>query len=155
MENTGLLDPEGDVPTSIREGLADFLENRPPTGRFSPGRPNTGKIATLLRQRSTPWIPVSRLLSDEKLFEEIATIRLAEAESWVMVDHLIRSPARLPGFLRYLEATNAHRDSDHRLEDAQTHLGDLDQLDKDLQAAAAQWRTYFEKLPATQKTPRE
>ena len=76
-----------------------------------------------------PWIPVTRLLTDDKIYEDGMTLFRAMGESWVLVDFLIQAPGRLPGFLRYLEAINARRDPDHRLEDARTHLGDLDQLD--------------------------
>lgn len=152
MENTGMLDPEGDAPGAIREGLADFMENRPAAGR-SPlgGVVNTGKLTTLVRTQPSPWIPVDRLLTDESLFEQSATIRRAEAQSWMMVNYLLRSPSRLPGFLAYLGAVNARRDSNHRLEDARAHLGDLAQLDQDLQATAAKWRTYYDGLPPAQK----
>lgn len=151
FENTGLLHPEADVPDAIRDGLADFLENRPPTGRWEAGKPNAGKLARLARRPAAPWIPVERLLGDDKAFEDDATIWDAEAESWVLVDLLIRSPARLPAFLRYLEAINKRREEGHRLEDARAHLGDLGKLDKEVQAMADTWRDFYEKLPESQK----
>lgn len=154
FENTGLLHPDADVPDSIRDGFADFLENRPPTGRWAAGKPNAGKLARLSGQRTVPWISVERLLGDDKAFEDAATIRDAEAESWVLVDLLIRSPARLPGFLRYLEAINTRREPGHRLADARAHLGDLDKLDKEVQAMVGTWRTFYEKLLETQKPSR-
>jgi hypothetical protein len=154
MEKSGLLHPDADVPTSVREGLAGFLEFRPPTGRSPLGKPNPRQLALLSHDNSPPWIAVPRLIRDDKLFEEGATVGLAMAESWVLVDQLMRSPARLPGFLRYLEAINARRDPAHRLEDARAHLGDLDRLDKDLQTIAGQWRAYYDKLPRSLKPPR-
>jgi Protein of unknown function (DUF1570) len=152
FENTGLLHPEADVPTAVKDGLADMLENRHPTGRSPVGKPNTGRLAQFELGRARPWIPVARLLEDEKLFEgEAVTRHLAEAESWMMVDLLVRSKERLPAFVHYLEAINARREEGHRLEDARAHLGDLDKLDKELQTRAGEWRTYYDRLPPAYK----
>ncbi|APW62246.1 DUF1570 domain-containing protein [Paludisphaera borealis] len=153
FENTGLLHPDADVSTAIREGLASLLENRPAAGRFPPAEANGGKIAQFVLNRKAPWIPVSRLLGDDKAFEDASTIRLAEAEAWMLIHLLIRFPKRLPGLLRYLDAVNARRNSEHRLEDACAHLGDLDKLDKDLQTYATGWWEFYEKLPESQKAP--
>lgn len=151
FENTGLLHTDADVPLAIKDGLASFMENRPPTGRWKAGNPSAGKLVRLYRERTTPWIPVERLLADEKAFDDPETYLDAEADSWVLVDLLVRSPKRRPGFQRYLEAINARRASGHRLEDARTHLGDLDKLDKEVQAMVDTWRKFFEKLPDFQK----
>jgi len=155
MENTGMVDPDGDVPRSVREGVAGLLENRPASGRRTPGRPNVGKLILLSEAQRTPWISAPRLLSDDRLFEDGATYGPADAESWVLVELMTRSPRRLPGFLRYLEASNARRDPARRLDDARAHLGDLDKLDRDLHEVADGWRAYYAKLPASQKTPPE
>lgn len=151
MENTGMVDPDGDVPRSVREGLAGLLENRPATGRRPPGRPNVGKLAQLSEAQGVSWISASRLLGEDQIFEDGATFSLADAESWVLVELLIRFPKRLPGFLGYLKASNARRDPARRLDDARAHLGDLDKLDKDLHAIADEWRAYYAKLPDEQK----
>jgi hypothetical protein len=42
----------------------------------------------------------------------------------------------LPRFRLYLQAIAKRNKPDHRLEDAQAHLGDLDQLDRDLRQYA-------------------
>jgi hypothetical protein len=153
FENTGLLDPDADVPLAIKEGLADFLENRPPVGRWKAGAPNAGKIVRLYRSKDVPWIPIDRLLADEKAFDDPERFRDAEAESWALVDVLVRSPQRLSGFQRYLAAVNT-REPGSRLDLARKHLGDLAVLDRDVRTMAGKWRDFYEKAPEFEKLRR-
>ncbi len=153
FENTGLLDPDADVPLAIKEGLADLLENRPPVGRWKAGAPNAEKIVRLHRGKDASWIPIERLLADEKPFDDPERYRDAEAASWVLIDLLIRSPNHLPGFQRYLQAINA-REPGSRLDLARKHLGDLDALDKEARSTAGKWRDFFEKAPEFEKLRR-
>lgn len=153
FDNTGLLHPDADVPLAIKEGLADFLENRPPVGRWEAGKPNAAKIVRLYRNKDAPWIPVERLLADEKPFDDPERFRDAEAESWVLIDLLVRSPQRLAGFQRYLAAVNA-QEPGSRLDLARKHLGDLAALDEEARAMAGKWRDFFEKAPEFERLRR-
>jgi hypothetical protein len=55
---------------------------------------------------------------------------LAYAESWLMIDYLMKDRSRLPAFRAYLDAIRGRRDDAGRLEDARAHLGDLDLLNQ-------------------------
>ena len=65
-----------------------------------------------------------------------ARIMLGYAQSWLLVHYLIKEPAALPRFRQYLQAIAPRVKSDRRIEDAQAHLGDLDQLDQELRRYA-------------------
>ena len=134
--NTGLLARKGGVPTSVVEGLAMYGEVRKSTGRSAPGQPNRMRINDLAttQRRKIAWIPVDQLLADDGLVSNPATHKalLAYAESWLLVDYLMKDRSRLPMFRAYLEASREPRDPDERLDVARRHLGDLDQLDEEL-----------------------
>jgi hypothetical protein len=139
--NTGLLDRRGDVPLGISEGLAMFVEVRPPSGKSPPGQPNPGRLQglTLGLRRGLSWIPVDRLIADDGPLagdaDELAQ-QLAYGQGWLLVDHLMKDPQRLPQFRAYLDAIRPRRDARHRIEDATQAFGDLDHLDRDLKARA-------------------
>ena len=65
-----------------------------------------------------------------------ARIMLGYAQSWLLVHYLLREPAAVPRFRKYLEAIASRVNSDRRIEDAKNHLGDLDQLDQTLRRYA-------------------
>lgn len=137
--NTGLLDREADTPTCIVEGLGTYGEPRKVTGPSDLGRMNVQRADDLAKlRRSLPWIPVRQLLADDSTLRAglYGKVMLAYAESWALVHLLLNDKDRLPGFRGYLAAVKARKDAEHRLDDAREHLGDLDQLDRDLQAHA-------------------
>ena len=57
---------------------------------------------------------------------------LAYAQSWLLVYHLMTTPARLPNLQAYLKTIFGHTTKTHRFEDAERHFGDLDRLDQEL-----------------------
>ena len=63
-------------------------------------------------------------------------VLLAYGESWLLVYYFLKDQTRLPRFREYLQAIMPRRIADHRIADAQTHLGDLDQLDRVLRQYA-------------------
>jgi Protein of unknown function (DUF1570) len=139
--NTGLLDRQGDVPLCISEGLAMYVEVRPPSGKSPPGQPNPGRLQglTLGLRRGLSWIPVDRLIADDAPLGGDAgelTQQLAYAQSWLLVYHRMKDPERLPRFRDYLAVICPRRAADRRVEDARQALGDLDRLDRDLKARA-------------------
>ena len=139
--NTGLLRRGGDVPGCISEGLAMYAEVRRPSGRSLPGQPNPRRVEELALawQEGTAWLPLTLLLqSDDALQgEKGADVQhAAYAQSWLLVDTLMKSPALLPKFRAYLKAIAPRVDADHRLDDARAHLGDLDDLNADLHTQA-------------------
>jgi hypothetical protein len=145
--NTGLLNRRGDVPRSLSEGLAQFGEIRKPTGRSAPGQlhlRNLNILATV-RRMETPWYPVAQLLADVRLFVLASFARLkdlAYAQSWLLIDYLMKDRSRLEGFRAYLDVIRPRINSEHRLDDAEKYLGDLDRLNQEL-------LTYFVKLNKT------
>jgi hypothetical protein len=135
--NTGLLTRLGDVPSCIFEGLATFGEVRRTTGRTAPGLINQERLRNLAygQRRGHSWIPVSQLLTDDTQLNDRTGDDLGNfgyAESWLLVHFLLKEPGRLPAFRNYLKGIADRTDTAHRLDDARTHLGDLDELDQGL-----------------------
>ena len=134
--STGLLDRRADVPACVFEGLGTYGEPRKVIGPSDLGRMNVRRADDLARlRRALPWIPVDRLLTDDATFRggSVGKAQLAYAESWAFVHMLLNDEDRRAGFRGYLAALKTRKDAEHRLDDARTHLGDLDRLDRDLQ----------------------
>jgi hypothetical protein len=134
--NTGLLNRRGDVPKCIVEGLGVYGEVRKPIGRSAPGQINARRLNDLSHpKRSPPWIPLATLLTDDTLALTYPVHRRAlfYAEGWLLIHFHMKEPARLPAFRAYLKAIQDRTKPDERLNDAQTHLGNLDRLDGELQ----------------------
>jgi Protein of unknown function (DUF1570) len=137
--NTGMLNRGGDTPLCIVEGLGTHAEPRKTTGPSDFGRLNLRRMDDLARiQRRVPWIPLRELLTDDSVLRagNAARIMLGYAQSWLLVHYLLREPAAVPRFRKYLEAIVSRVNSDRRIEDAKNHLGDLDQLDQELRRYA-------------------
>ncbi len=137
--NTGLLNRHGDVPLCLSEGLAMYGEVwrpavRPPAGLPPLGAINTPRLQALAQ--AAAWIPLDRLLCDDEPLRAEATQQQAYAQSWLWVHALLTNRASLPKFRAYLDAIRPRRDPKYRLDDATTHLGNLDRLDLTLQQAA-------------------
>ncbi len=135
--NTGLLDRAGDVPKAINEGIALYGEIRKPDGPSPPGQVNAMRLTDLARKQrqGIAWIPLPRLLVEDRLFGgggPLDATLLAYAQSWLVVYHLMKDPDLRPRFRAYLRAIAPRRDPKARLDDAQSHLGDLDRIDRDL-----------------------
>lgn len=137
--NAGLLDREADAPACVIEGLGTYAEPRKVIGPSDLGRMNVHRADDLAKlRRSIPWIPVRELLTDDKVIRAglYGKVMLAYAESWALVHLLFNDKSRLPGFRDYLAVLRERKTPEHREADARAHLGDLDQLDRDLQAHA-------------------
>jgi hypothetical protein len=136
--NTGLLSRPGDAPRAIVEGLASFGETRPLHGRGNPGQINGSLLDDLAHiQRRAKWKSAIDLLTDDAVFGPTQDqVLLAYAQSWLLVYHLIKTPARLPQFQAYLKTIYTRTDKTHRLDDAEKYFGDLDRLDQDLRRDA-------------------
>ncbi|MGO9597378.1 MAG: DUF1570 domain-containing protein [Isosphaeraceae bacterium] len=137
--NTGLLNRAGDTPHAIVEGLGTYGEARKIMGPSDLGRPNVTRMEDLAKiQRRVAWIPVRELLTDDAIFQSgsSARVMLGYAQSWLLVHYLMKDQDTLPRFRNYLQAIAKRTRPDHRLEDAQAHLGDLDHLDRDLRRYA-------------------
>jgi hypothetical protein len=133
--NTGLLNRKGDTPLCIVEGLGTYGEPRKILGPSDFGRPNLRRLEDLAKiQRRVAWIPVRDLLADDSVLRagNAARVMLAYAESWLLVHFLMKDQAALPRFRQYLKAIATRTHTSDRIADAQTHLGDLDVLDRDL-----------------------
>jgi hypothetical protein len=141
--NTGLLDRLGDVPKIISEGLAMYAELWRPEGRSLPavglGTVNRPRLQVLINQakEAEAWIDLGTLLTDDTFFERAETEQLAYAEAWVLVHHLLKTPAMLPKFRAYLDAIRPRRAASDRLADARAHLGALEPLNLALRKHAS------------------
>jgi hypothetical protein len=136
--NTGMLDRRGDVPRSISEGLAEYGAVLKTGQSIAPGYPREN-LMTLVRSRKsgTRWYPFAQLLADDRPFLLNCFSQhksLAYSQAWLLIHWLINDRSRGEGFRAYLEAIRPRRDQEHRLDDAEKHLGDLNRLDKDLLA---------------------
>jgi hypothetical protein len=134
-----LLNRTGDTPLCVVEGLGTYGESRKTVGPSDLGRPNVRRLEDLAKiQRRVPWVPARELLADDSVLRAGNTdrIMLGYAQSWLLVHYLINEPEALSRFREYLEAIAPRSKADHRLEDAQAHLGDLDRLDRELRRHA-------------------
>lgn len=130
--NTGLLDRRGDVPLCITEGLGMVGEVRRPRnlGRF--GDRNIRRINDVLvptLRQGRPLIPLRTLFEDE-VFDDPRSEQLAYAQSWLLVDVLLRDAELLPKFRSYLQTIQPRRDGRLRIQDVEATLGDLDVLER-------------------------
>jgi Protein of unknown function (DUF1570) len=137
--STGLLNPNGDVPTAIVEGLACYSETRRLRGRNEPGLLNNERLDELAHvQRRTQWINAADLLVHDSPARGANSdqMQLFYAESWILIHTLMNSPDRLPEFQAYLKTIFPRVDKKNRLADAAKCFGDLDRLDQELRREA-------------------
>ncbi|WP_165251570.1 DUF1570 domain-containing protein [Paludisphaera soli] len=137
--NSGLLDRQADVSLAIVEGLGTYGEPRKVLGESDLGRLNVQRVDDLAKLRRTvAWIPARDLLMDDAILRQglFGRVLLAYAESWALVHYLLNDKERRPGFRDYLKLARTRTTPEHRRADLERHLGDLDDLDRELQAYA-------------------
>jgi hypothetical protein len=137
--HTGLLDLKGDVPLAISEGLACYGETRRPNGRPGVGARNPERLAVLAavaRQRNGRLIPLANLIRNDDLLNQPESEQLAYAQSWLLIHMLLQTEPNAAKLRAYLDAVRPRREASQRLDDAATHLGDLDALDAELRRYA-------------------
>ncbi len=140
--NTGLLELESDVPLVIAEGLATIGETWAPKRKGVFGTTNKRRLLGLqgARKSGETWIPIAKLFAEDKLLSEAATekenqtAQLAYAESWMLMNKLLKDHARLIQFRAYLAALREKPDPSKRMEVATTHFGDIDKLDREVRS---------------------
>lgn len=134
--NTGLLDRRGDVPLAVSEGLATYGE------LWQLGNPRIGQVnGYRLDVLTNPppgaeWVDLGRLLTEDKLFDDMTMEQQAYAESWLLIYELMQSKAGAKKLLAYLQAIRPRRDPGQRVADAEGALGDLTRLDNALKKRA-------------------
>ena len=133
--DTGLLARKADVPVAVSEGLATYGETWL-KARQTMGRVNDPRLSVLKKPGAVEWIEVEDLLTRDALFSDAATEQIAYAEAWLLVYHLLKTPAKAAKLRMYLESLNTRRDSSHRAEDAAEALGNLAGLDRELKKAS-------------------
>lgn len=140
--NTGLISRWGDAPSCIKEGLAQYCEDRRLSGPSTIGgidRTAFNKLATAPRKGLT-WIALEQLLTEDDLaMGREGTDRTSEfyGEGWALV-HLLMT-RHTAAFRSYLEAIpRIGPDAPKRLEVARAQLGDLEQLDREFKPYAEQ-----------------
>jgi hypothetical protein len=139
--NTGLLSRRDDVPACISEGLATYGELWTPTRSSAGfGAVNRPRLLGLIQEmeQGAQWIPVSRLLTDDKLFDDPRTYHVAYGESWLLVHFLLDNPEWLPKFRAYLAGMPKVDDGRKPSRDkyAESRLGSLRELDQAVQRHA-------------------
>jgi hypothetical protein len=151
--NTGLLSRFNDVPGCISEGLATYGEVwTPPHAPNAFGKVNVPRIRGMIQagEDGTPWIPIARLLNDDKIFDDPKLDQLAYAESWLLVHYLLVTKEQLPKFQDYLAGMPELGDAGRMSRDkyAESKLGSLRDLDVAVQRhAQAMARRARLKLP--------
>lgn len=134
--NCGMLAREADPPTCACEGLAAYVELWRPRSRDKFGLTNRPRLKALTEAGAGPkgWIPAAELLTDDKFFEDDATVGLAYAESWLFFHMMMKTAAKTPALKAYLKSIPA--DPTKRLAQAERVLGSLSDLDRDLKRHA-------------------
>jgi len=135
--NTGLLERSGDIPVSIVEGLGTYGEPRKVMGPSPLGRINLRRLDDLAKiQRVERWIPLRELIVNDAILREglVSRVSLAYAQSWLLIHFLMNDDEFTLRFRHYLNVVRARKTPEHRLDDAEKHLGDLDDLDRTLKA---------------------
>jgi hypothetical protein len=143
--NTGLLSPQADVPVCISEGLATYIELWQRPHDRSIGAINRPRLKALMDAGNdeVAWIPIGDLIAEDRWFDDPKTEQLAYAESWLLVHHLLKTRALLPKFRAHLAGIPQLPQGDgakRRVEYAETHLGSLRVLDRDVRRLAVRLR---------------
>ncbi len=131
--NTGLLSAAADLPLAISEGIAIYgelwtsRERRKGFGMVS--RPRLEAINQAIAAR-VPRIPIAKLIADDRVFDDADLVQLAYAESWLLVHMLLRQPAWLPRFRKYLAGMPKPGGKLDRKAYAESVLGPMDRLDR-------------------------
>lgn len=131
--NTGLLSAAADIPAAISEGIAIYgelwtrLERRKAFGMVS--QPWLEAINQAVANR-VPRIPIGKLIADDLVFDDADLVQLAYAESWLLVHMLLRQPAWLPKFRKYLAGMPKFGGKPDRKAYAESVLGPMDRLDR-------------------------
>jgi hypothetical protein len=132
--DTGMLDRAADVPVAVSEGLATYSE------LWQPRTPKIGQFNRLrvrvLGEPGTEWLPLEKLLTDDRVFADAATVQMAYAESWLLVHQLLRTTGGATKLRTYLNILRTRRDAAHRADDAARALGKLSNLDRELKRTA-------------------
>jgi hypothetical protein len=134
--NTGILSRAVDVPLSISEGLATYVELWRPGVKNSIGGRNTPRMRAV--QQAGDWIPIGDLLSGDSAFEP-ETEQLAYAESWILMHYFLRTSARQPKLRTYLADLRAAKNPGDRGKIAEKTLGPLARLDRELKEEARKY----------------
>jgi hypothetical protein len=131
--NTGLLSRKTNVPVWVSEGLATHVElwQNTRTRIGEPNRPWTIYLNNA-RNNGTPWVPIVDLAATDKSFDDTKTAELSQAESWLMVHYLMKTPQQLPKFRAYMAGLQSDEAATNRVEYAEKHLGPLKNLDREL-----------------------
>jgi hypothetical protein len=137
--NTGLLSRHADVPVSICEGLATFVEPWSPKTKAKLGETNEARRRALWDEQGNPktWIPLANLLKNDHVFDDEDAEQVAYAESWLLVHYLMKKESARTKFREYLEDLAKQPPGPAaRIKYAESKLGPLDVLDRELRKHA-------------------
>jgi hypothetical protein len=139
--NTGVLSRQADVPACISEGLATYAELWDPNVKGSIGVRNRERFKALWDSEGNPqkWIPLAALLKIDDRFDDPDTEQVAYAESWLLAHFLLKRDAWRSKFQAYLAGLKDQPQGPAgRIKYAESQLGPLDVLDRDLRNYARQ-----------------
>jgi hypothetical protein len=137
--NTGMLERKQDVPACIAEGLATYAELWRTKGRNKIGTLNRPRLQALLDagNGAPTWIPIDKLLTDDRVFDDEKTEQMAYAESWLLANHLLkRGSPQLTKFHAYLARIAKPAGPKTRIQIAEDELGSLENLNRELHRSA-------------------
>jgi Protein of unknown function (DUF1570) len=134
--NTGILNRQVDLPVSVSEGLATYVELWRPGVKNAIGGVNRPRIEAL--RQAADWIQIGDLLADDTAFEP-KTQQLAYAESWLLVHYLLRSRSLQPRFRQFVAEVQVANKATERLRIAEKVLGPLAKLDHELKNEARKY----------------
>jgi hypothetical protein len=137
--NTGILSREANVPACISEGLATYVELWRPKDRSTLGGKNETRLKALRDEQHNPrtWIPLAELLKNNDRIDDPETEQTAYAESWLLIHYLFKKENTRTKFQAYLDGMKDQpEDPGGRIKYAESHLGPLDVLDRELRKHA-------------------
>ena len=137
--SAGLLNRDSDTPLAITEGLATYGECRGLHSSPKFGEVNKRRILGLYTPESDRtmrgMIPPCRewIAKDDRLRDE-ETQQVGYSEAWLLIHYLMKTPARLAEFRKYLAALKTQREPGKRMALWESHFGDTAKLDRELAA---------------------
>jgi hypothetical protein len=130
--NCGLLNPKGDVPSWLAEGLACYCESSSRGEWQGVGAPNFERTrALVVGLRGGPWklVPLAKLVGNDDWRKDAATLLTGYAQSWALFRMLMEERPR--ALRAYLNLIHDRRAPEHRLTDFRQVFGaDLSALER-------------------------
>ncbi|WP_337174873.1 DUF1570 domain-containing protein [Paludisphaera sp.] len=135
--NTGLLALDRDPGKCVAEGVATYFEMWRKTVSVPAGRVNRPRLDAIrdATRAGDAWIELSRLLTEDSLFDAPDTAQLAYGQSWLLMYHLLTASRSLwPEVVGWFD--DMRTQTGDRLAILEKRLGPVDKLDEKLRRLA-------------------